>query len=263
MPHRAPGRDHRGLESLGRGAGPPAGARSLRLLHSRDRHSPAAAGSRRHRVHRGRHPQRRALTAAARRPRSTPSSTAGSSGTRSRVARRASLHEINVIGTLQLLAACERTETLRTVIVRGSAAIYGCEGAGPLFFTEDLARAAPLRTRFQRDISELEEYFENFARRHPELTCCMLRFQPEIGAGLDAPAGPLPHPSGGPGAARLRSTPPAAGRRGRHRGDRRGRLEPGPRARERRARRVHLAQQGTAATAPLGRPRARRRSTGR
>ena len=74
-----------------------------------------------------------------------------------------------MIGTLQLLAACERTETLRTVIVRGSAAIYGCEGAAPSFFTEDLARPLPLRTRFQRDISELEEYFDNFARRHPEL----------------------------------------------------------------------------------------------
>jgi UDP-glucose 4-epimerase len=97
------------------------------------------------------------------------------------------LHEINVIGTLQLLAACERTETLRTVVVRGSAAIYGCEGAGPAFFTEDLARAAPLRSRFQRDISELEEYFDNFARRHPELRCCMLRFQPEVGAGLPSP----------------------------------------------------------------------------
>ena len=72
------------------------------------------------------------------------------------------------------------------MVVRGSAAIYGCEGAGPAFFTEDLARAAPLRSRFQRDISELEEYFDNFARRHPELRCCMLRFQPEVGPGLRA-----------------------------------------------------------------------------
>jgi UDP-glucose 4-epimerase len=97
------------------------------------------------------------------------------------------LHEINVIGTLQLLAACERTPTLERVVVRGSAAIYGCEGAAPAFFTEDLARRGVLRTRFQRDISELEEYFENFARRHPELVCCMLRYQPEIGADLDTP----------------------------------------------------------------------------
>jgi UDP-glucose 4-epimerase len=97
------------------------------------------------------------------------------------------LHDINVIGTLQLLAACERTEALRHVIVRGSAAIYGCEGGSSQFFTEDRAGAQPLRTRFQRDILELEEYFANFARRRPGLTCTMLRFQPEIAAELDLP----------------------------------------------------------------------------
>ena len=98
-----------------------------------------------------------------------------------------SLHDFNVIGTLQLLAACERTPTIRRVIVRGSAAIYGCEGAAPLFFGEGLAGEMPLRTRFQRDVSELEGYFENFSRRHPQVSACMLRFQPEIGADLDAP----------------------------------------------------------------------------
>ena len=50
-----------------------------------------------------------------------------------------------------------------------------------------MASDFPLRTRFQRDIGELESYFENFARRHRHLTCCMLRYQPEIGPGLDAP----------------------------------------------------------------------------
>jgi UDP-glucose 4-epimerase len=97
------------------------------------------------------------------------------------------LHDVNVIGTLQLLAACERTPTLERLIVRGSAAIYGCEGATPYFFTEDMARTLPLRTRFQRDVSELEAYVENFARRHPALTCCILRCQPEIGPELDTP----------------------------------------------------------------------------
>jgi UDP-glucose 4-epimerase len=97
------------------------------------------------------------------------------------------LHEINVIGTLQLLAACERTESLRRIVVRGSAAIYGSEGPAPFFFTEEMTEVTPLRTRFQRDISELEEYFSNFARRHPELVCCMLRCQPEIGPELASP----------------------------------------------------------------------------
>src|SRR2546427_4389742 len=97
------------------------------------------------------------------------------------------LHDVNVIGTLQLLAACQRTDTLRHLVVRGSAAIYGCEGASPSFFEEGMARTLPLRTRFQRDVSELESYIDNFARRHPDLICCTLRFQPEIGPDLDAP----------------------------------------------------------------------------
>jgi UDP-glucose 4-epimerase len=97
------------------------------------------------------------------------------------------LHDVNVIGTLQLLAACERTSTLERLVVRGSAAIYGCEGATPYFFTEAMARTLPLRTRFQRDVSELEAYIDNFARRHPDLVCCTLRYQPEIGPDLDTP----------------------------------------------------------------------------
>src|SRR5215216_438208 len=97
------------------------------------------------------------------------------------------LHDVNVIGTLQLLAACERTKTLERLVVRGSAAIYGCEGATPYFFTERMARTLPLRTRFQRDISELEAYIEDFARRHSGVVCCTLRYQPEIGPDLDTP----------------------------------------------------------------------------
>jgi UDP-glucose 4-epimerase len=97
------------------------------------------------------------------------------------------LHDINVIGSLQLLAACEKAPTLERVVVRGSAAIYGCEGASPSFFTEEMARRLPLRTRFQRDIGELENYFQTFSRRRPDVTCCMLRFQPEIGSDIDTP----------------------------------------------------------------------------
>src|SRR5213595_1170615 len=41
------------------------------------------------------------------------------------------LHDINVIGTLQLLAACEKCNGLEAVVARGSAAIYGSEAAAP------------------------------------------------------------------------------------------------------------------------------------
>ncbi len=99
----------------------------------------------------------------------------------------AQLHDINVIGSLQLLAACEKAGTVRTIVVRGSTAIYGAEPNAPEFFTEDMARRFPLRTRFQRDVGELENYFDNFARRYPQVAVMMLRYQPTLGTAIDSP----------------------------------------------------------------------------
>jgi UDP-glucose 4-epimerase len=94
------------------------------------------------------------------------------------------MHDINVIGTLQLLAACERVPTLSTIVVRGSAGVYGAEAHAPQFFREEMARLFPLRTRFQRDVAEIENYFDTYARRHTGVSCTMLRYQPAIGPGL-------------------------------------------------------------------------------
>ena len=94
-------------------------------------------------------------------------------------------HDINVIGSLQLLAACEVTPTLNAIVIRGSAGIYGSEPAAPQFFTEEMSQLYPARTRFQRDVAEIENYFEGYARRHPGVTCTMLRYQPAIGPSLD------------------------------------------------------------------------------
>jgi UDP-glucose 4-epimerase len=97
-----------------------------------------------------------------------------------------SAHDINVIGSLQLLAACEKADTLSSIVVRGSAGVYGSEPAAPQFFTEEMARRYPLRTRFQRDVAEIENYFDTFSRRHPRVVCTMLRYQPSIGPSLDS-----------------------------------------------------------------------------
>jgi UDP-glucose 4-epimerase len=91
-------------------------------------------------------------------------------------------HDINVIGSLQLLAACEKADTVRAIVIRGSAGIYGAEPGAPQFFKEDMARLYPLRSRFQRDVGEIENLFETYRRRHPHVTCTMLRYQPTIGS---------------------------------------------------------------------------------
>jgi UDP-glucose 4-epimerase len=94
-------------------------------------------------------------------------------------------HDVNVIGSLQLLAACEKADTVRAIVIRGSAGIYGAEPGAPQFFTEDMARLYPLRSRFQRDVGEIENLFETYRRRHTQVTCTMLRYQPTLGPTQD------------------------------------------------------------------------------
>jgi UDP-glucose 4-epimerase len=95
------------------------------------------------------------------------------------------MHDINVIGSLQLLAACEKAESIRSIVIRGSAGVYGSEPHAPQFFREEMTRLFPMRTRFQRDVAEIENYFETYSRRHPGVVCTMLRYQPGIGPALD------------------------------------------------------------------------------
>jgi UDP-glucose 4-epimerase len=91
------------------------------------------------------------------------------------------MHDINVIGSLQLLSACGQAPSIKAIVIRGSAGIYGAEPHAPQFFGEEMTRMFPLRSRFQRDVAEIENYFETYSRRHPEITCTMLRYQPAIG----------------------------------------------------------------------------------
>jgi UDP-glucose 4-epimerase len=94
------------------------------------------------------------------------------------------MHDINVIGSLQLLSACGQSPTIRAIVIRGSAGIYGAEPHAPQFFGEEMTRMFPLRSRFQRDVAEIENYFETHSRRYPNVTCTMLRYQPAIGPKL-------------------------------------------------------------------------------
>ena len=46
--------------------------------------------------------------------------------------------EMNVIGTMQLLAACQKTPTLRRLVVKSTAAVYGAGPREPGVLTEDM-----------------------------------------------------------------------------------------------------------------------------
>ncbi|MBA8792753.1 UDP-glucose 4-epimerase [Friedmanniella endophytica] len=106
--------------------------------------------------------------------------------TPSGVGGRSSMKEINVIGTMQLLAACQRAEGFRTLVVQSSAGVYGSSPRDPAQFTEDLSPRVQPRTGFGKDSVEIETFVRGLARRRPDVTVTTLRLASLMGAGVDS-----------------------------------------------------------------------------
>ncbi|WP_204036821.1 NAD-dependent epimerase/dehydratase family protein [Micromonospora qiuiae] len=98
---------------------------------------------------------------------------------------RAAMKEQNVIGTMQLLAACQRAPRLRKLVVRSSTAAYGASFRDPAVFTEETEPREVPRGGFGRDILDIEGYVRGFRRRRPDVTATVLRFAPFIGSTAD------------------------------------------------------------------------------
>jgi UDP-glucose 4-epimerase len=94
-------------------------------------------------------------------------------------------HEINVIGTMNILAACGGPDSpVRKVVFKSSAHYYGCERDDPAFFTEAMQRPHPPRTRLESDIVEAENAVRGFAARNRGVTVSILRFANGLGPDL-------------------------------------------------------------------------------
>ena len=98
---------------------------------------------------------------------------------------RASMKETNVIGSMQLLAACQKAPRLRKLVVRSSTAVYGASSRDPAMFTEDMAPKRMPREGFAKDSVEVEGYVRGFSRRRPDVTVTMLRYANLIGPTVD------------------------------------------------------------------------------
>lgn len=100
---------------------------------------------------------------------------------------RTSMKELNVIGTMQLLAACQKAPSLRRLVVRSSTAVYGSSPRDPAMFTEDMAPKRMPRSGFAKDVAEVEGYVRGFARRRPDIEVTMLRAANTVGPRITSP----------------------------------------------------------------------------
>jgi UDP-glucose 4-epimerase len=97
---------------------------------------------------------------------------------------RVSMKEINVIGTMQLLAACQKSPSLRRLVVKSTAAVYGSSPRDPAMFTEDMLGKLQPRSGWGKDSIEVEGYVRGFMRRRPDVDVVTLRFANIVGPGI-------------------------------------------------------------------------------
>jgi UDP-glucose 4-epimerase len=99
---------------------------------------------------------------------------------------RSDAHENNVIGTLNILAACAGSDSpVRKLIFKSSAHWYGCEQDDPAFFTEEMGRQHPPRTAIERDVVEAEAAVADFADKHRDVVVTILRCANVLGPDVD------------------------------------------------------------------------------
>ena len=94
----------------------------------------------------------------------------------------AKAHENNIIGTMNILAACSGADSpVRKVVFKSSTHFYGCERDDPAFFEETMRRPHPPRTPIERDIVEAEASLSEFADKNRGKTVTVLRFANVLG----------------------------------------------------------------------------------
>ncbi len=100
---------------------------------------------------------------------------------------RTPMKELNVIGTMQLLAACQKSETVRRLVVKSTTAVYGSSPRDPAIFTEDMAAKSLPGSGYAKDAVEVEGYVRGFTRRRPDIDVTLLRFANFVGPFIDTP----------------------------------------------------------------------------
>src|ERR1700737_1324918 len=63
----------------------------------------------------------------------------------------AALKELNVMGAMQLFAACQKAPSVRRVVLKSTSEVYGSSPHDPVMFTEDCSSRRPFREGFPKD----------------------------------------------------------------------------------------------------------------
>jgi UDP-glucose 4-epimerase len=94
-------------------------------------------------------------------------------------------HELEVIGTLQLLTACAAAKVKKLVLL-STTMVYGASAQNPDQLSELMTPRGSPGFSFVQDKLEAEGEVGRFVRSHPMLQVTVLRFAPLLGPALDS-----------------------------------------------------------------------------
>lgn len=100
---------------------------------------------------------------------------------------RTPMKELNVIGTMQLLAACQVAPRLEHLVVKSTTTVYGSSSRDPAMFTEDMSAKRLPTGGYAKDAVEIESYIRGFARRREDVRVTTLRAANVLGPSVDSP----------------------------------------------------------------------------
>jgi UDP-glucose 4-epimerase len=98
---------------------------------------------------------------------------------------KAALKELNVMGAMQLFAACQKAPSVRRVVLKSTSEVYGSSARDPVVFTEDCTSRRPLGNGFAQDSLDIEGYARGLGRRRPDIAVTILRLANLIGPAMD------------------------------------------------------------------------------
>jgi len=96
-------------------------------------------------------------------------------------------HEVEAIGTLQLLGAAS-TARVSSLLLASSTALYGAHPDNPNYLSEDRPLRPPGQSRFLSDKLEVEKQFTAYAQQHPACRVGILRLAALLGPSVKNPA---------------------------------------------------------------------------
>jgi UDP-glucose 4-epimerase len=103
---------------------------------------------------------------------------------------RRAMHETNVIGTMNLLAAAGAVgSSVRHIVVKSSTLVYGSSARDPSTFHEDTPRPGPARHGVERALLEAESMVRDFSEDNPATKVTVLRVANVLGPHLSTAIG--------------------------------------------------------------------------